>query len=103
MDFFSLQPGEWQALVLTLKVAATALLVALPMAVLIAYLLARYRFAGHGIVNALVHLPLVLPPVVTGYVLLLTFGRKGPVGAFLENTLGISFAFNWTGAALAAG
>jgi molybdate transport system permease protein len=103
VDFFSLQPGEWQALVLTLKVAATALLVALPLAVLIAYLLARYRFAGHGIVNALVHLPLVLPPVVTGYVLLLTFGRKGPVGAFLENTLGISFAFNWTGAALAAG
>lgn len=103
MEFFSLQPGEWQALLLTLKVAATALLVALPIAVLVAYLLARTRFAGHGIVNALVHLPLVLPPVVTGYVLLLTFGRKGAVGSFLENTLGFSFAFNWTGAALAAG
>lgn len=103
MDFFNLQPAEWQALVLTLKVAAAALLVALPLAVLVAYLLARVSFAGHGIVNALVHLPLVLPPVVTGYVLLLAFGRKGIVGAFLENTFGISFAFNWTGAALAAG
>jgi molybdate transport system permease protein len=103
VDLLSLQPGEWQALLLTLKVAAAALLVALPLAVLVAYLLARYRFAGHGLVNALVHLPLVLPPVVTGYVLLLAFGRKGAVGAFLENTFGIVFAFNWTGAALAAG
>ncbi|GAB4512210.1 MAG: molybdate ABC transporter permease subunit [Roseibium sp.] len=103
MDLLSLQPGESQALLLTLKVAAAALLVALPLAVVMAYLLARYRFAGHGLVNALVHLPLVLPPVVTGYVLLLAFGRKGAVGAFLENTFGIVFAFNWTGAALAAG
>jgi len=103
VDFLNLQPGEWQALLLTLKVAAAALLVALPLAVLVAFLLARYRFAGHGLVNALVHLPLVLPPVVTGYVLLLAFGRKGALGAFLENTFGIVFAFNWTGAALAAG
>ncbi len=103
MDIFNLQPDEWQALLLTLRVAAAALVVALPLAVLVAYLLARYRFPGHGIVNALVHLPLVLPPVVTGYVLLLTFGRKGPVGAFLDDLFGISFAFNWTGAALAAG
>ncbi|WP_428643122.1 molybdate ABC transporter permease subunit [Roseibium sp.] len=103
MDFFSLQPGEWQALALTLKVASAALVVVLPLAVLIAYLLARYRFPGHGLVNALVHMPLVLPPVVTGYVLLLTFGRKGPAGAFLSEVFGISFAFNWTGAALAAG
>ncbi|MEM9634614.1 MAG: molybdate ABC transporter permease subunit [Pseudomonadota bacterium] len=103
MDFFDLQPAEWQALLLTLRVAAAALAVALPLAVLTAFLLARYRFPGHGIVNALVHLPLVLPPVVTGYVLLLTFGRKGPVGAFLDDVFGISFAFNWTGAALAAG
>jgi len=103
VDFFALQPGEWQALLLTLKVAAAALAVTLPIAILVAYALARFRFAGHGIVNALVHLPLVLPPVVTGYVLLLTFGRKGTIGAFLENTFGISFAFNWTGAALAAG
>jgi molybdate transport system permease protein len=103
VDLLSLQSGEWQALLLTLKVAAAALLVALPLAVLVAYLLARYRFAGHGLVNALVHLPLVLPPVVTGYVLLLAFGRKGAIGAFMENTFGIVFAFNWTGAALAAG
>lgn len=102
MDFFNLQPDEWQALTLTLKVAGTALLVTLPAAVVVAYILARYRFPGHGFVNALVHLPLVLPPVVTGYMLLLTFGRKGPVGAFLDNFFGVSFAFNWTGAALAA-
>ncbi|CTQ58784.1 molybdate ABC transporter permease subunit [Roseibium album] len=102
MDFFNLQPDEWQALTLTLRVAAAALLVTLPLAILVAYILARYRFPGHGFVNALVHLPLVLPPVVTGYVLLLTFGRKGPVGVFLDNLFGISFAFNWTGAALAA-
>lgn len=102
MDFFNLQPDEWQALTLTLRVAAAALLVTLPLAILVAYILARYRFLGHGFVNALVHLPLVLPPVVTGYVLLLTFGRKGPVGVFLDNLFGISFAFNWTGAALAA-
>lgn len=102
MDFFNLQPDEWQALTLTLRVAAAALLVTLPLAILFAYILARYRFPGHGFVNALVHLPLVLPPVVTGYVLLLTFGRKGPVGVFLDNLFGISFAFNWTGAALAA-
>ncbi len=103
MDFFSLQPGEWQALALTLKVASAALLVSLPLAVLIAFMLARYRFPGHGLVNALVHMPLVLPPVVTGYVLLLIFGRKGPAGAFLSDVFGVSFAFNWTGAALAAG
>ncbi|WP_420334877.1 molybdate ABC transporter permease subunit [Roseibium sp.] len=103
MNLFDLQPDEWQALLLTLKVAAVALAVSLPVAVLVAYLLARTRFPGHGLVNALVHLPLVLPPVVTGYVLLLMFGRKGPVGAFLNDTFGISFAFSWTGAALAAG
>lgn len=102
MDLFNLQPDEWQALTLTLRVAAAALLVTLPLAILVAYILARYRFPGHGFVNALVHLPLVLPPVVTGYVLLLTFGRKGPIGVFLDNLFGISFAFNWTGAALAA-
>ncbi|MBO6895030.1 MAG: molybdate ABC transporter permease subunit [Roseibium sp.] len=103
VDFLTLQPAEWQALLLTLKVAFAALLVVLPLAILVAYVLARYRFPGHGMVNALVHLPLVLPPVVTGYVLLLMFGRKGPVGAFLADNFGISFAFNWMGAALAAG
>jgi len=103
VDFLSLQPAEWQALLLTLRVAAAALLVALPLAVLTAYGLARFRFPGHGLVNAVVHLPLVLPPVVTGYVLLLAFGRNGPAGAFLHSVFGITFAFNWTGAALAAG
>lgn len=103
MALFELQPQEWQALTLTLKVALTGLCFSLPMAIAIAYVLARFRFPGHGIVNALVHMPLVLPPVVTGYVLLLLLGRNGPVGAFLSDTFGVSFAFNWTGAALASG
>ncbi len=98
-----LQPAEWQALLLTLKVAALALAAALPLAVFIGYALARWRFPGHGLLNGLAHLPLVLPPVVTGYALLLLFGRKGPLGAPLAEYLGVSFAFNWTGAALAAG
>lgn len=103
MDIFQLQPNEWQALTLTLRVASMALLVALPFAIAVAYVLARYRFPGHGVLNALVHMPLVLPPVVTGFVLLLAFGPSGPAGMFLRETLGISFAFNWAGAALAAG
>ncbi|MEQ1652336.1 MAG: molybdate ABC transporter permease subunit, partial [Hyphomicrobium sp.] len=73
----------------------------LPVAILFAYVLARYSFPGKAILDGLLHLPLVLPPVVTGYVLLLTFGRKGPVGAFLYDTFGISLSFRWTGAALA--
>ena len=101
--FDSLHPEEWQALALTLRVAATALLVSLPLAIAVAYMLARFRFPGHGLVNALIHLPLVMPPVVTGYLLLLGFGRQGPIGAFLNEWFGIAFAFNWTGAALAAG
>jgi molybdate transport system permease protein len=87
VDFLTLQPAEWQALLLTLRVAAAALLVALPLAVMVAYGLARYRFPGHGVLNALVHLPLVLPPVVTGYVLLLAFGRNGPIGSVLHRHL----------------
>lgn len=100
---FALDAAEWQALTLTLKVASTALAVALPVAIFVGYVLARFRFPGHGLLNGLVHMPLVLPPVVTGYVLLILFGRRGPIGAFLFDTFGISFAFNWTGAALAAG
>lgn len=99
----SLDPAEWQALTLTLKVAAVALAATLPLAVLIGYTLARWRFPGHGLLNGLVHMPLVLPPVVTGYVLLVLFGRRGPVGSFLDAHFGVVFAFNWTGAALAAG
>ena len=74
----------------------------LPFGVAIAYLLARGRFPGRALVDAFVHLPLVMPPVVTGYLLLLAFGRQGPVGALLETTFGIVLAFRWTGAALAA-
>ncbi|MBD8877714.1 molybdate ABC transporter permease subunit [Roseibium polysiphoniae] len=103
MAFLQLQPQEWQALILTLKVALVALAFALPLAILAAYGLARWRFPGHGVVNALIHMPLVLPPVVTGYILLILFGRSGPIGRFLWDTFGISFAFNWMGAAIAAG
>lgn len=98
-----LTDAELDAIALTLRVAATALAVALPLAVVVAYALARWRFPGHAALNALVHLPLVMPPVVTGYVLLLLFGRQGAIGAFLHDAFGITFAFRWTGAALAAG
>jgi molybdate transport system permease protein len=97
-----LEPAEWAALMLSLKVSSVAVLCALPPAIAVAWLLARRRFWGHGALSALVHLPLVLPPVVTGYLLLLTFGRNGAVGSFLAE-IGIVLAFRWTGAALAAG
>src|SRR5690606_1494145 len=74
----------------------------LPVAILVAWLLARGRFPGRAILDGIVHLPLVMPPVVTGYLLLLAFGRRGPIGHFLESTFGIVLAFRWTGAALAA-
>lgn len=98
-----LSPEEWRAVALSLKVSFWAVLVSLPFGVLVAYALARGRFWGRQILNGLVHLPLILPPVVTGYLLLLTFGRRGGVGQFLEQWFGIVFAFRWTGAALAAG
>ena len=88
---------------LSLRVSAWATLASLPLGILVAHLLARREFPGKALVNGLVHLPLILPPVVTGYLLLLTFGRRGPVGAFLEAHFGIVFAFRWTGAALACG
>jgi molybdate transport system permease protein len=88
---------------LSLRIALLGTLAAVPLAVLVAFALARGRFWGRSALNALVHLPLVLPPVVTGFVLLQIFGRSGPLGAFLENTFGIVLAFRWTGAALAAG
>ena len=96
-----LGPEEWQAVRLSLKVAFWAMLASLPFGVLCAYALARWRFPGRQLLNLLVHLPLVLPPVVTGYLLLLTLGRRAPLGAFLDG-FGITFAFQWTGAALAA-
>jgi molybdate transport system permease protein len=93
---------EWTAIQLSLKVGTVATLAAIPLAVATALLLARGRFVGKSLLDGLVHLPLVLPPVVTGWLLLLTFGRRGPVGAFLAEHLGIVFSFRWTGAALAA-
>lgn len=93
---------ESGVIALSLKIAIAATLISTPFAVAVAWLLARRRFWGHALVNAVVHLPLVLPPVVTGYVLLLTLGRRGAVGAFLESTIGLVFAFKWTGAAIAA-
>ena len=98
-----LTPDEWTAIGLSLKVALAATLCALPFGVGMAWLLARKDFWGKALVDAAVHLPLVLPPVVTGYLLLLSFGRRGWAGAFLADMLGIVFAFRWTGAALACG
>ena len=96
-----LGPTEWQAVRLSLWVGLVATLVSLPLGILTAYALARWSFPGKQILNGIVHLPLILPPVVTGYLLLVTFGRRGSVGQWLE-TVGIVFSFRWTGAALAA-
>ncbi|MBF5077807.1 molybdate ABC transporter permease subunit [Paracoccus sp. NBH48] len=96
-----LGPTEWQAVRLSLWVGLVATLVSLPLGILTAYVLARWSFPGKQILNGIVHLPLILPPVVTGYLLLVTFGRRGSVGQWLE-TVGIVFSFRWTGAALAA-
>lgn len=101
MSWLELSPQEWDAVRLSVKVSFWAMLASLPFGVAVAYALARTSFPGKALVNGLVHLPLVLPPVVTGYVLLLLFGRRGPIGAFLEETFGIVLAFRWTGAALA--
>jgi molybdate transport system permease protein len=98
----TLSPDEWTAVRLSLWVAATATLVSLPVGIAAAYALARGRFAGRALLDGFLHLPLVLPPVVTGYLLLLAFGRRGPAGAALEACCGIVFSFRWTGAALAA-
>ena len=97
-----LTPDEWRAVALSLRVSFWATVVSLPVGIAVAYVLARHRFWGRQLLNGLVHLPLILPPVVTGYLLLLTFGRKGAVGAFLDQAFGLVFAFRWTGAALAA-
>lgn len=97
-----LSPAEWDALRLSLRVSLWATLASLPFGLLTAHALARWRFPGHGLLNGLVHLPLVMPPVVTGYLLLLTFGRRGWAGQWLDQWFGIVFAFRWTGAALAA-
>jgi molybdate transport system permease protein len=94
--------AAWEALRLSLWVSFWATLAALPFAIAIAWLLARRSFRGHTLLSAIVHLPLVLPPVVTGYLLLLSFGRRAPLGQFLEHTFGLVLSFRWTGAVLAA-
>jgi molybdate transport system permease protein len=99
-DWLTLQ--EWTALRLSLRVAFWATLVSLPFGILAAHALARWSFPGKQLLNMVVHLPLILPPVVTGYLLLMTFGRNGFVGAWLYDLTGFTFAFRWTGAALAA-
>jgi len=95
-------PGEWTAIGLSLRVASVGALVSLPFGIAAAWLLARRRFPGKSLFDAAVHLPLVLPPVVTGWLLLIGFGREGVFGRFFEAAFGIVFAFRWTGAALAA-
>jgi molybdate transport system permease protein len=100
-DLLNLSPEEWTAVRLSLRVATVAMLASLPIGIAVAYVLARGRFPGKSILNGIVLLPLILPPVVTGYLLLLSFGRRGPIGAFLSDHFGIVFSFRWTGAALA--
>jgi molybdate transport system permease protein len=99
---WGLTPAESEALNLSLKVALCSVAASLPVAVAVAWVLSRLRFPGKGLLDAVVHLPLVLPPVVVGYFLLVLFGRQGPIGALLHDYLGITFAFRWTGAALAS-
>ena len=97
-----LPPEALAALALSLRVSLWATVLSLPFGVAVAWLLARRRFPGHGLVNGLVHLPLILPPVVTGYLLLIAFGRRGVIGHWLHEVLGVTLAFRWTGAVLAA-
>ena len=99
---FNLTPEEWTAVELSLRIAVVATFASLPFGIAIAWLLARKDFWGKALLDGVVHLPLVLPPVVTGYLLLITFGRRGLAGSFLAD-LGIVFSFRWTGAALACG
>ncbi len=98
-----LTPQDWVAVQLSLRIALVATVVSLPFGIAIAYVLARKSFWGKALLDSVVHLPLVLPPVVTGYLLLITLGRRAPVGAFLADHFGIVFSFRWTGAALACG
>jgi molybdate transport system permease protein len=100
---FDISPDEWVAIALSLRIAIVASLVALPFGIAVAWLLARKDFWGKTLLDGIVHLPLVLPPVVTGYLLLIAFGRRGFIGSFLADYFGIVFSFRWTGAALACG
>ena len=98
-----LSSSEWTAVELSLRIAVVATAVALPFGIAIGWVLARKEFWGKTLLDGIVFLPLVLPPVVTGYLLLISFGRRGPVGAFLADYFGIVFSFRWTGAALSCG
>jgi molybdate transport system permease protein len=98
-----LTPEEREIVLLSLRVAFSSVALSLPFAIAVAYALARREFPGKTLFDAIVHLPLVLPPVVVGYFLLLVFGRRGPVGSLLDEWFGIALVFKWTGAALAAG
>jgi molybdate transport system permease protein len=98
-----LSPAEWTAIELSLRIAVVATACALPFGLAMGWLLARKEFWGKTLLDGIVYLPLVLPPVVTGYLLLISFGRKGPIGAFLDDYFGIVFSFRWTGAALSCG
>jgi molybdate transport system permease protein len=98
-----LTPDEWIAIRLSLRIAIVATVVALPFGIAVGWLLARKKFWGKALLDGVIHLPLVLPPVVTGYLLLISFGRRGAIGSFLYDWFGIVFSFRWTGAALACG
>jgi molybdate transport system permease protein len=102
MQGWHLTPMEWEALGLSLRVSVLAVAVSLPAGIGAAWILSRCRFPGKGLLDGFIHLPLVLPPVVTGYLLLVLLGRKGIIGGFLYNTFGITLAFTWKGAAVAA-
>jgi molybdate transport system permease protein len=98
----TLSPDDWEVIRLSLRVAIVGVVATLPIAFGLAYVLARGRFPGRILLDAIVHLPLVLPPVVTGWLLLIAFGRSGPIGAWLDRVFSFTFMFRWTGAALAA-
>lgn len=101
MEWLQLSADEWVAVRLSIWVSTWATVASLPLGILVAYALARWSFPGKALLNGLVHLPLILPPVVTGNLLLLAFGRRGPLGQFFETVFGLVFSFRWTGAALA--
>jgi len=103
VDWLALSSEEWTAIRLSLRVSTVAVLVSLPLGILVALALARGRFWGKSLLNGIVHLPLILPPVVTGFILLILFGRRGPIGSVLAEWFGIVLSFRWTGAALACG
>ncbi|MCO6459517.1 MAG: molybdate ABC transporter permease subunit [Pirellulaceae bacterium] len=97
-----MSPDEWSAIRLSLQVAGAGVAASLPLGIALGWLLARQQFPGKTLIETFVNLPLVLPPVVTGYLLLVTFGRRGWVGRYLDEWLGVRFIFDWKGAALAA-